>query len=269
MTARTVYCVRLGRAAYSEVLALQTALFTAKTAERKQARLAKRELVPTVPDFVLVVEHSRGVFTMGRRDTTDGFLAPALRDAARHDETSRGSEPDNAFFHIRRGGGLTWHGPGQLTVYPIVGFRDLWRAADATQLAPSPMHWFTDRLEEAMIQTAAKCGVAGGHRGHVGVWVTGPDGVARKVGFVGLQAAEWVSMHGCSLNVSNSLAPFDDIVMCELPGRQATTLQREGSDASVDTAGEHLVRSLLQECRCADPLWVSAEEALQLARATL
>lgn len=199
----------LGQREYRRVLQLQEAIFNAKIARQVSVRRGECAL-PLLPDVTLLVEHSAPVYTLGRRDTAEGLPSKCSVDTVK----------------TRRGGGITYHGPGQLTMYPVVNIQVLWKACTA-QKVRSPIEWFSWVLEEAMVQSAAHYGVPT-HRFKTGVWADKYGDVpARKLGAIGLQLGNWVSMHGAGFNVTNDLHFFDDIVMCELPGRSATSLRKE------------------------------------------
>jgi lipoate-protein ligase B len=187
--------------------------------------------VVTLPDVVVAVEHAHPVYTIGKRDTDAGL--PRATDEQQF--------RDVPVVKIRRGGGLTWHGPGQLTVYPIINVMDRYRATrtPAEKKGPSPIRWYTDVLERSTIATVRYFGVPA-VPGMVGVWVPRlfgpgrelPAASDRKVGSIGLQLSDWVSMHGVGINVSNDLSFFDHIVMCELPDKRATSIALEISDGN-------------------------------------
>lgn len=199
----------LGKRDYRRVLQLQEAIFNAKIARQVSVRRGECTL-PLLPDVALLVEHSAPVYTVGRRDTAEGLPKGCAVEVVK----------------TRRGGGITYHGPGQLTMYPIANIQLLWKAC-TVQKVRSPIEWFSWVLEEAMIQSAAHYGVPT-HRFKTGVWADKfSDSPACKLGAIGLQLGNWVSMHGAGFNVSNDLHFFDDIVMCELPGRHATSLRTE------------------------------------------
>jgi lipoyl(octanoyl) transferase len=235
-----IWVVPLGRTGYDACHALQQRVFDAKIAPLKAARMARRDAVAADhrPDVVFTTEHANDAFTMGRRDTSDGFRDPKLRalmakaekrqlvgDTAAVVAALREPAP-TVCRQISRGGGLTWHGVGQATVYPIVAFKRWWQLQPAAIRGPSPLHWVTDQLEHSMVAVAGDVGAGAAHTSKVGVWLKQEgalDGEA-KVGFVGLAAADFVSMHGCSMNVTCDNAAFDRIEMCELPGKVPTTL---------------------------------------------
>lgn len=230
----------LGKRDYRRVLQLQEAIFNAKIARQVSVRRGECTL-PLLPDVTLLVEHSAPVYTVGRRDTAEGLPASCSVDVVK----------------TRRGGGITYHGPGQLTMYPVANIQLLWRACTA-QKVRSPIEWFSWVLEESMIQSAAHFGVPT-HRFKTGVWADKyNDSPARKLGAIGLQLGNWVSMHGAGFNVSNDLHFFDDIIMCELPGRQATSLRAE-----VERRGLSIASAPLQVETTAPLLLAKFLESLQ------
>ena len=117
---------------------------------------------------------------------------------------------------------MTYHGPGQLVAYPIVGL-----AQRGLLVRP-----FVRALEAALIATCAALGVEAGRRdGHPGCWVDpdGPD--PRKIGALGLRIERGVSYHGIALNVSVDLADFELIDPCGMPGVRSTSVAAERGDA--------------------------------------
>ena len=249
----------LGKRPFGLVLELQEAIFKEKIARQRAVATWLREnkntplpasapfdrdregaCKPLVKDTIIVVEHADHVMTIGRRDTTEG-LAQALQPSA------TAVVPD-AVVKLRRGGGLTYHGPGQITVYPLVNVREWWKASTCSTKGSSPVRWYSDVLEDALVKTCKDFGLPS-HGGCTGAWITqastddsSPSAScstrtssksialtahSRKIGSIGLQLSDWVSMHGVSFNVDCDLAYFDSIVMCEMPDRRATSLHRE------------------------------------------
>ena len=114
---------------------------------------------------------------------------------------------------VDRGGKITWHGPGQLTGYPIVRLRE-----------PVDVVAFVRDLEAMMIAVAADFGVTGERvEGRSGVWVRSGDDWD-KIGAIGLRVQDGVTMHGFALNCSNDLAPYERIVACGIRDAGVTTL---------------------------------------------
>jgi lipoyl(octanoyl) transferase len=150
----------------------------------------------TLEDVVLLLEHEP-VYTAGKR--TDVWERPT--DGSR-------------VIDVDRGGKITWHGPGQITGYPIV------RLADPVDVVA-----YVRRLEQVLIDVCADLGLETVRvEGRSGVWTT--DG-ARKVAAIGIRVARGVTMHGFALNCDNSLAAYDAIVACGIADATVTTLSQE------------------------------------------
>jgi lipoyl(octanoyl) transferase len=177
-------------------------------------------------------EHDPPIVTAGKRDTTKGTdLSAVTAD----------------FLKINRGGGLTWHGPGQITMYPIVNVQKLYGACKPAARIPI-LQWYTNILLDTMIATAANFNVHAVRDG-VGVWATHNEShELRKIGSCGLHFSKWVSM-GIGFNVCNDCANgFDQIVMCEMPGRRAASLvdcrpADSTNTVSVSSVGQKLAQN--------------------------
>jgi len=166
-------------------------------------RLAERRLADEIPDTVILLEHPP-VFTAGRRAKPDELRWSAAEVQAR----------GGLVRAIDRGGSFTFHGPGQLVGYPILG---LGSRPDAAA--------YLRRLEESVIRTCADLGVAATRREDVqtGVWV-GDD----KICAIGVRLMRTrVTLHGFALNCDTDLSWFGGIVACGLPdhGQTSLTLQ--------------------------------------------
>jgi len=169
----------------------------------------------TTPDEIWFLEHPP-VFTLGMNARREHVLAPG----------------DIPVVQIDRGGQVTYHGPGQLVVYPLIdlrrsglGVRDLVTA-----------------LERSVIGLAAEYGVvAAARRSAPGVYVEG-----RKLASVGIRIRRGASYHGLALNVSLDLEPFGRINPCGYEGLQMTRLADIGGPGSVGAAADALEPHLLQ-----------------------
>ena len=195
------WLVDLGLLPYSDSLALQQRLVTARKAA-------------AVPDVLLLCQHPH-VITQGRNGRREHLLG------SEHVLRQMGVE----FFDTRRGGDVTYHGPGQLVAYPIF---DL--SAHRRDLV-----WYVRRLEEAMIGASAEMGVPHetllpNWEGKTGVWVRRPGLPAgfppAKLGAIGVHVSRWVTSHGLAWNVSTDLRYFDLIVPCGIAGCRATSLEQ-------------------------------------------
>ena len=183
---------------------------------------AKRAEPPReIPHVMLLVEHPP-VFTLGKSGNRGNLLA--TDDMLRE----RGAE----FFHIDRGGDITFHGPGQIVGYPIL---DLGRFY-------TDIHRYLRDLEETIIETCGDYGVEARRvKGRTGVWV-GDEGNERKVCAMGIRCSRWVTMHGFALNVTTDLDYFNYIIPCGISDRAVTSLSREtGRDLPLQEVQERLL----------------------------
>jgi lipoyl(octanoyl) transferase len=197
-----------------------------------QRALHERRVADAAPDTALLVEHDP-VYTAGRR--TDPLDRP-------FDGTP--------VVDVDRGGKITWHGPGQLTGYPIVALPPLpGTAADdrVERAVPVDVVAYVRRLEEALIRVCADLGLTAVRvSGRSGVWLPA-DGSRpeRKVGAIGVRVARGVTMHGFALNADCDLAAFDRIVPCGIRDAGVTSLtaelgRRVGVDDVVPMVERHL-----------------------------
>jgi len=228
----------LGRMDYEACWRLQQTLFDAMVARKGRSRAADAA-AQTDAGTVLMVEHPP-VYTLGKSGHAENLLVG--REAL--------ERMGARFFHIDRGGDITFHGPGQLVCYPIL---DLERIGMG-------LRDYIDALEEAVIRLAAQYGVRAGRiAGASGVWLgrgtdygggaaaepSGSGGVQRrpaddrtpaaggemsplrKICAIGVRSSRYVTMHGFALNVSTDLDWFTRINPCGFADRGVTSLERE------------------------------------------
>lgn len=222
----------LGQMEYGTCWAMQRALFDALV-EEKRTRSATRGK-DTSSDgqvgTVLLVEHPP-VYTLGKSGHAENLLV------SREALEASGA----AFYHIDRGGDITFHGPGQLVVYPIL---DLERIGLG-------LRDYIDALEEAVIRTVACYGIAAGRIGGAsGVWLgegVTPHGTgrARKICAIGVRSSRYVTMHGLALNVSTDLGWFSRINPCGFTDRGVASIESESRrKVEMDEVKELVVKSL-------------------------
>jgi len=200
-TTKTCWLIDLGLVAYAQALEWQDRVVAGRKAG-------------AIPDVVLVCEHPH-VITLGRNGRREHLLG------SKRLLEQRGVE----FFETRRGGDVTYHGPGQLVAYPIFDLSGLRR----------DLVWFVRRLEDAMIAASVGMGIPAERllanwEGKTGVWVRAPGGPAvvppTKLGAIGVHVSRWVTSHGLAWNVSTDLRYFDLIVPCGIAGKRATSLEK-------------------------------------------
>ena len=174
---------------------------------QRQRRLAEDRADGAGPDVLMLLEH-RSVYTAGRRTTAA-------------DRPMDGTP----VIDVDRGGRITWHGPGQLVGYPIVGLREPYDVVD-----------YVRRLEQALIAVVEGLGVPCGRvEGRSGVWLADDaSGPERKVAAIGVRVQRGVAMHGFALNCDPDLTAFDRIVPCGIADAGVTSLSAElGRPATV------------------------------------
>ncbi len=176
--------LRWGRTAYADALARQT--------ELQAARLAD-----AAPDTLVLTEHDP-VFTLGLRAGADQNLVWDTATLAR----------ENIALHpTNRGGDITYHGPGQLVAYPIVGL-------DARR----DLHAYLRFLEDVLIAVVARHGLVAARRdGLTGIWIAD-----RKLAAIGVSVRRWVTLHGIALNVAPDLRHFGGIIPCGISAAEGS-----------------------------------------------
>jgi len=192
----------LGRMPYGEALTLQRSIQQEVIAARKCGGHA---------GVLLLLEHEPPVITVSRRASAASHLLATP-------ETLRAAGVE--VCDTDRGGDITYHGPGQLVVYPIL---------DLNRLGLR-LHGYMRWLEDRVIEALAHFGVAATRdKDATGVWIG-----TNKICALGVRVSRWVSMHGLALNVDPDLSHFDLIVPCGLHGRGITSLRRELGEACPD-----------------------------------
>jgi lipoate-protein ligase B len=194
-----LWVCHLGVVPYRDALAMQDAI---------RARRQAGEL----PDTLLLLEHPP-VYTRGRRSGARDL--PFGEDFYR----AKGIE----VIDTDRGGQLTYHGPGQLVGYPIMGVGDV--------------HRFLRTMEEALIAALAEEGIQARSRHDEGIDYTGVWVADRKIASIGVHVSRGIATHGFAVNVENDLEPFTWVVACGLPEVRMTSLERElspGRSAALD-----------------------------------
>jgi len=202
---------------YKECWDYQLALF-GEMVERKKWNGNNPDAPRPTESSLIFCSHPH-VYTLGKSGKEENLLLK------KSELSLHGAE----FYHINRGGDITYHGPGQVVGYPIFDldffFHDI--------------HRFIDRLEDAIIASLAHYGIAAGRgpKGFTGVWVDweNPER-ARKICAFGMHTSRWVTMHGFALNVNTDLSYYRHIIPCGIDDRGVTSMQQELGKA-VDEEG--------------------------------
>ena len=157
---------------------------------------------------LLMVEHPP-VFTLGKSGKREHVLV------SEEQLQNLGIE----FYHINRGGDITYHGLQQIVGYPILDLDKF----------KTDLGWYLRCLEEVIIQVLAEYGLKGDRSaGETGVWLSPEDPfMARKICAMGIKCSRWITMHGFALNVNTDLSHFEYIVPCGIQGKAVTSLEKE------------------------------------------
>lgn len=175
--------------------------YTSALQLQERVRFARQRNL--VPDVLLLLEHDPPVYTRGRRsDPGELTMGEAWY-----------AERGISIVETRRGGKVTYHGPGQLVGYPIVRTEDVVAYVRA--------------LERALIAALAQEGVSAHDRADEGPAYTGVWVEDRKIASIGVHLSRGVAIHGFAVNVDNDLAPFGWVVACGLPEVRMTSIAAE------------------------------------------
>lgn len=222
-------CVDLPRMEYSETWALQSKVVTARS----------DRMIET--DIVLFLEHLP-VFTLGRRGGMNNLTVS-------RDFLKRAGVP---VMQVERGGDITYHGPGQLVIYPIVDLIE----------ARMKVLDYVAHLEEVMIRAAADWGIRAGRNPlNRGIWVDN-----NKLGSLGIAIRRGISFHGLALNVDIDLEPFQWINPCGLAGIGMTSMARELSQSISTEQVREATRRHMETIFGVELVTVSLSELLGLLR---
>ena len=184
------WCIDLDTVDYDDAWKLQTDIVAARN----------NKAIDT--DMILMLEHP-AVFTLGRRGGAENLLV----------SESFLEKSGIAVTQVERGGNITYHGPGQLVVYPIVNL----------EAAKISVVDFVEALENVMLQTINVWGIdAERNPVNRGIWVGD-----KKIGSIGIALRKGVSFHGLALNVNLDLTPFSWIQPCGLQGVRMTSMKQE------------------------------------------
>jgi lipoyl(octanoyl) transferase len=207
--------IDLGLIDYQQAWDYQTDLFNKNLEIKKQNRDLPSNEQPayrtgrrTTNNHLIFCEHPH-VYTLGKSGDEKNLL---IKKEDLH--TIQAS-----YYAINRGGDITYHGPGQLVVYPVIDLENFF----------TDIHQYMRLLEEAVIQTLQEFQISAGRiKGLTGVWIDFENGIApRKICALGVKTSRWVTMHGLAFNVNADLTYFNHIVPCGIDDKAVTSLQKE------------------------------------------
>ncbi|MDA7803930.1 lipoyl(octanoyl) transferase LipB [Crocinitomix sp.] len=215
---RQVNYIHKGLIDYKEGWDFQEVLFKEAIDLKIAKRDGKTENDPL--NHLIFCQHPH-VYTLGKSGSETNLLI--------NEESLR--QYDAQFYKINRGGDITYHGPGQLVMYPIFDLDQFF----------TDIHKYMRFLEEAVILTLSEFGIKGGRvDGLTGVWLDGGTSNERKICAMGVKSSRWVTMHGIALNVNTDMSYFNHMVPCGIVDKAVTSMEKElGHEvdfAAVETA---------------------------------
>jgi len=177
-------------------------------------KLQQQRIEDQIPDTLLLLRHPE-IVTVGPRATNDGIKAPE-------------GYPTHP---VDRGGGLTWHGPGQLVGYPI--FK--WDLEGETSVAA-----IISILEQWIINTLKSLGIESTRDDRMqGVWLEN-----KKISSIGLSFLRWVSRHGFSVNLDTPIGRVEELAGCGLESNTTTSLARLGHTITSEQFTQALLENM-------------------------
>ena len=186
----------------------------------------RNEATNILPQNHLVFCEHPNVYTLGKSGKEDHLLL----------DKKGLLDNDVSFYKINRGGDITYHGPGQLVVYPIFDLEQFF----------TDIHKYMRLLEEAVIMTLQEYGIfAQRMEGQTGVWLGVGSIEARKICAMGVKSSRWVTMHGLGFNVNSDLRYFDHIIPCGISDKSVTSMANElGEEVDMNELSNKLLVNL-------------------------
>ena len=175
--------------------------------------LQEQRIDDKIPDTLIFVEHPE-IVTIGRRGMLDGLEAP----------------DGFASSNVDRGGGITWHGPGQLVGYPV--FK--WQEESIRKVIMTIEEWIIISLDKLGIKTVR-------NEAMQGVWYED-----QKIASIGLAFSKWVSRHGFDINLATPPGRIESVEGCGLPVGKHTSLSQFGFDISIKQMQDILIETMPQ-----------------------
>lgn len=199
---------------YKDALDYQKNLFNKDIAIKIAQR--KKETNKLTQNHLIFCEHPH-VYTLGKSGFKENLL---LSEQQLKDYGA-------TYYKIKRGGDITYHGPGQIVAYPIF---------DLETYFFTDIHMYMRLLEEAVIRTLFDYGIKADRvKDRTGVWIGLEDGNERKICAMGVKASRWVTMHGLAFNINTDLNYFNYIIPCGIEDKGVTSLEKElGHPVEID-----------------------------------
>ena len=200
--------IDLGLIDYKEAWDYQTNLFNATLEIKAGNRSLSPDQQLATHNYLIFCEHPH-VFTLGKSGDEKNLL---VKEENLHTINA-------SYYPINRGGDITYHGPGQLVVYPVIDLENFF----------TDIHKYMRLLEESVIQTLSEFSIRSGRiSGLTGVWLGSEnENNLRKICALGVKTSRWVALHGLAFNVNSNLDYFKYIVPCGIEDKAVTSLEKE------------------------------------------
>ena len=215
----------LGLKGYQEVWDLQKELFNEILTSKLNTPNTSTSLSPLrgFGGYLLTCEHNH-VLTLGKSGKESNIQVAEF--------------PGVEYVRIDRGGDITYHGPGQLVVYPIL---------DLEQFGIS-LREYIFRLEQAVIDTLCIYGIKTGRiKEYTGVWINHETDKPKKIAAIGVKSSRHVTMHGLAFNIKTDLTYFDLIIPCGIVGKEVTSMEKElRKEVDFEEVSERFVLNFLK-----------------------
>lgn len=188
---------------YLDALMFQENLFNAQLEKKATGRKTRNHLI--------LLQHTP-VYTLGKSGDLENLKVPI-------------EETDAEFYRTNRGGDITYHGPGQLTGYPIFDLKNF----------DIGVREYVEKIEQCIIDCIADYGIVGTRLdGASGVWLDVDAERPRKICALGLRVSRGVTMHGFAFNINTDLSYFENIIPCGLDDKEVTSLAKELKQDQLD-----------------------------------
>ncbi len=202
---KEVKVIQLGHIDYQEAWDQQEKIF--KTIIDTKINNRKNKKINQTENYLLTCSHPH-VYTLGRSGDEENLLI----------DKNFIKKKNLSFYKINRGGDITYHGPGQIVIYPILDLENFF----------TDIHKYLRLLEESVILTLNELNIDSGRvDGLTGVWVYKEGASPKKVCAMGVKTSRWVTMHGLALNVNTDLKYFKNIIPCGIQGKDVTSIDKE------------------------------------------
>lgn len=202
---KNVFFQDLGMIDYKKAWEYQEKLFAKTLSVKSNNRVASS---PSATDnYLLFCEHPH-VYTLGKSGDKKNLLVTS--------QYLKNTSID--FYQINRGGDITYHGPGQITGYPILDLENFF----------TDINKYLRLLEEAIILTLKDYNIVGiRSKGETGVWIDQKKTISKKICALGVRSSRWITMHGFAFNINSDLSYFENIIPCGILHKSVTSLEKE------------------------------------------